>query len=120
MKKIFFSAAFLAIVVFSSCSENAADENTNDSADLEVLTTPGESNMPANMSSGLNYTDSKGRREGKWIIYGKMSGDAAYNPIGKFMEGEYKDGEKEGEWIEYNPDGTVKRKVNFSGGNEVK
>lgn len=120
MKNIFFAAAFLAIVVFSSCSGNATNEKTNDSTDLEVLTTPAESNIPANMSSGINYADASGRREGKWIIYGKMSGNAAYNPTGKFMEGEYKEGEKEGEWIEYNPDGTVKRKVNFSGGKEVK
>ncbi|MEO5642341.1 MAG: hypothetical protein ABIQ40_16320 [Bacteroidia bacterium] len=120
MKKLFFAAVFTSAIVFSSCSDNAADEKTNDSTDLEVLTTLGGSNIPTNMSSGINFTDENGKRQGKWVIYGKMSGDAAFNPTAKFEEGEYKDGLKEGEWTEYKPDGTVKRKVNLSGGKEVK
>ena len=116
MKKIIYSAAFFAAIIFSSCSEHAADKNSTDSADLDVLTTPGNSNLPENMHSDLNYVDADGKKQGKWIIYGKMSGDAAYNPTAKVEEGNYKDGEKDGEWTEYKPDGTVKRKVNYSGG----
>ncbi|CAN5797621.1 hypothetical protein BH11BAC7_BH11BAC7_05220 [soil metagenome] len=120
MKKLFFAAAFTSAIIFTSCSDNVADEKANDSTDLEVLTKPGASNLPENMSSGINFTDENGKRQGKWIIYGKMSGDKAFNPTAKFEEGDYKDGLKDGEWIEYKPDGTEKRKVNFSGGNEVK
>lgn len=120
MKKIIYTAAFFTTIVFSSCSDNATDKNSTDSTDLDVLTTPGNSNLPANMKTDLNYVDADGKKQGKWIIYGKMSGDAAYNPTAKVLEGNYKDDLKDGEWTEYNPDGTVKRKVNYAAGQEVK
>jgi PBP1b-binding outer membrane lipoprotein LpoB len=123
MKKIIHTAAFLAAIIFSSCSGTKTDENANDSADLNALVTPGGSNIPVipeNMDSKLNYVDKDGKRQGKWIIYGKMQDDKAFNPAAKVEEGEYKDNLKEGEWTLYNPDETVKGTVKFSAGKEVK
>jgi antitoxin component YwqK of YwqJK toxin-antitoxin module len=64
--------------------------------------------------------DADGKKQGKWVIYGKMSGDATYNPTDKVQEGNYKDDLKEGAWVEYNPGGTIKRTVNYAAGQEVK
>ncbi len=75
---------------------------------------------PENFSSELNFIDAKGNRQGKWVIYGKMVQDKKYNDLSKVEEGTYKDNLKEGEWIEYNPEGSVKRKVNYLNGKEVK
>ena len=120
MKRIFQAIIFSVVIIFSSCSNNV-DGNVNDSTDLDVLITPGGSNIPpVTLSSGLNAIDANGKRQGPWIIYGKMQNDKAYNPTSKFEEGTYKDDLKEGEWTEYNPDGTVKRKVNYVAGKEVK
>jgi hypothetical protein len=123
MKKLILSAIFFSVIFFSSCSSTSTDENANDSADINALLTPGVSNVPPipdNISSGLNSVDKDGKRQGKWIIYGKMQKDAAYTPTAKVEEGNYKDDLKEGEWKEYKPDGTEKRTVNYSAGKEVK
>jgi hypothetical protein len=119
MNKIFYAAVFFAAITFSSCG-NDADKNSTDSATVNAPDKPADSAPKHTLNSKLNYVDANGKRQGKWIIFGKMSGDAAYNPTDKVEEGNYKDGEKEGEWKEYNPDGSVKRVVYFSEGKEVK
>ncbi len=89
----------------------------------------------------LNVTDTNGRRQGKWIFFGKDRPESGYPSEGKVEEGEYKDDRKEGIWIKYHadgvtpslkgeyhnnrpdgayekiyPDGTVKERGNFSHG----
>ena len=123
MKRFFYAAVFVPALILSSCGSEGHDveKAKQDSirlADSFAALKPKP--MPDKMHSDLNFVDADGKKQGKWIIYGKMSGDAAFNPTAKFEEGTYKDNAKEGEWTEYNPDGSVKRTVNFHEGNEVK
>ncbi len=122
MKNILYIAAITTAMIFSSCENTDANKTAEDSTDLDVLTnTPGGSNvsvMPKEMHSDLNATDADGKKQGKWIIYGKMSGDAAFNLTAKYEEGNYKNDLKDGEWIQYNPNGTVKRTIKFTEGKE--
>lgn len=55
----------------------------------------------------LNKIDSNGRKQGKWIYFGKDRPEAGYPPEGKIEEGEYKDDRKEGTWIKYHNDGVT-------------
>ena len=53
----------------------------------------------------LNVTDEKGRKQGKWIYYGKDRPDSGVPANGKVEEGKYVDDRKEGIWIKYHTDG---------------
>jgi antitoxin component YwqK of YwqJK toxin-antitoxin module len=64
----------------------------------------------------VNYTDPAGKRQGHWIIYGKMKPEklkAGYGADSKVEEGEYKDSQKMGVWIEYFPTGLKKSELTF-------
>ncbi len=58
-----------------------------------------------NDQNGLNVTDAQGKKQGKWIYYGKDRPDAGIPAEGKIEEGSYKDDRKEGIWIKYHNDG---------------
>lgn len=53
----------------------------------------------------LNVTDEKGRKQGKWIYYGKDRPESGIPANGKVEEGKYIDDRKEGVWIKYHNDG---------------
>lgn len=53
----------------------------------------------------INKTDVEGKKQGKWIYYGKDRPDLGYPMEGKVEEGDYKDDRKEGTWIKYHHDG---------------
>ncbi len=55
----------------------------------------------------LNVTDEKGRKQGKWIYYGKDRPDSGIPANGKVEEGKYVDDRKEGIWIKYHTDGST-------------
>ena len=55
----------------------------------------------------INKTDVEGKKQGKWIYYGKDRPDLGYPMEGKVEEGEYKDDRKEGIWIKYHHDGVT-------------
>ncbi len=57
----------------------------------------------------LNQTDSQGKKQGKWIYFGKDRPEEGYPPNGKIEEGTYKDDRKEGLWIKYHNDGVTPR-----------
>lgn len=57
----------------------------------------------------INQKDSKGRKEGKWIYYGKDRPQEGYPIEGKVEEGYYKEDRKEGVWIKYHNDGVTPR-----------
>ena len=61
----------------------------------------------------LNYIDSDGKRQGHWIITDKMRHLPGYDSNAKVEEGYYRDNMKEGQWIEYNADGSVKSTINY-------
>jgi antitoxin component YwqK of YwqJK toxin-antitoxin module len=53
----------------------------------------------------VNKKDSEGKKQGKWIYFGKDRPNSGYPDNGKVEEGEYKDDRKEGYWIKYYTDG---------------
>ena len=53
----------------------------------------------------INKVDDEGRKQGRWIYFGKDRPDLGYPMDGKIEEGEYKDDRKEGTWIKYHHDG---------------
>ena len=57
----------------------------------------------------LNKTDGDGKKQGKWIYYGKDRPEEGYPAAGKIEEGAYKDDRKEGTWIKYHNDGVTPR-----------
>ncbi len=46
-----------------------------------------------------------GKKQGKWIYFGKDRPEMGYPAEGKVEEGNYKDNRKEGTWIKYHSDG---------------
>lgn len=62
----------------------------------------------------LNQTDEEGKKQGKWIFFGKDQPEKGYPMEGKISEGTYKDDRKDGRWIMYYKDGeTPKTEGNF-------
>lgn len=55
----------------------------------------------------VNKKDAEGRKQGKWIVFGKDRPTAGYPAEGKIEEGPYKDDRKEGVWIKYHNDGAT-------------
>lgn len=53
----------------------------------------------------INQKDSQGRKQGKWVYFGKDRPTAGFPADGKIEEGPYKDDRKEGIWIKYHNDG---------------
>jgi antitoxin component YwqK of YwqJK toxin-antitoxin module len=53
----------------------------------------------------INQKDSDGKKQGKWIYFGKDRPQEGYPLDGKIEEGPYKDDRKEGVWIKYHQDG---------------
>ena len=53
---------------------------------------------------GLNQVVD-GKKQGKWVYFGKDRPTAGYPSDGKIEEGEYRDNRKEGVWIKYHNDG---------------
>lgn len=63
-------------------------------------------------SDTLNQTNSEGKKEGYWIIYGKMDPAKGFCDSCKVEEGNYIDSRKEGTWTKYYPNGN-RRLVGF-------
>ncbi|NRA12112.1 MAG: hypothetical protein HRT57_09185 [Crocinitomicaceae bacterium] len=55
----------------------------------------------------VNKKGPNGRKQGKWIYFGKDRPDAGFPAEGKIEEGPYKDDRKEGTWIKYFNDGVT-------------
>jgi antitoxin component YwqK of YwqJK toxin-antitoxin module len=55
----------------------------------------------------LNQTDPQGRKQGRWVYYGKDRPESGIPATGKVEEGKYVDDRKEGIWIKYHDDGTT-------------
>ncbi|TNE73804.1 MAG: hypothetical protein EP333_06390 [Bacteroidetes bacterium] len=55
----------------------------------------------------INQKDSQGRKQGKWVYFGKDRPTAGYPAEGKIEEGPYKDDRKEGLWVKYHNDGST-------------
>lgn len=55
----------------------------------------------------INKKDNQGKKQGKWIYFGKDRPQEGYPADGKIEEGPYKDDRKEGLWIKYHNDGVT-------------
>lgn len=55
----------------------------------------------------INQKDANGKKQGKWIYYGKDRPEEGYPMEGKIEEGPFKDDRKEGIWIKYHNDGVT-------------
>ena len=55
----------------------------------------------------INKKDSQGRKQGKWIYFGKDRPQEGYPADGKIEEGPYVDDRKEGSWTKYHMDGVT-------------
>lgn len=55
----------------------------------------------------INKKDAEGRKQGKWVYYGKDRPEEGYPADGKVEEGPYKNDRKEGTWVKYHKDGTT-------------
>lgn len=53
----------------------------------------------------INQRSEDGKKQGKWVFFGKDRPTAGYPAEGKIEEGPYKDDRKEGTWIKYHLDG---------------
>lgn len=62
---------------------------------------------PHNDQDGKGQVDAQGRKQGRWVYYGKDRPDSGIPPEGKVEEGSYKDDRKEGVWIKYHNDGVT-------------
>ncbi|MEO9532918.1 MAG: hypothetical protein ABJG68_15305 [Crocinitomicaceae bacterium] len=58
----------------------------------------------------LNFTNSQGLKQGHWIITGNMKPEKGFCDTCKIEEGNYIDDRKNGEWIKYHQDGTIRMK----------
>ncbi len=60
-----------------------------------------------NQDEKINKKDQKGKKQGKWVYYGKDRPSEGYPNNAKIEEGTYKDDRKEGVWIRYYEDGVT-------------
>lgn len=58
-----------------------------------------------NQDDKINQKSADGKKQGKWIFFGKDRPAEGYPADGKIEEGDYKDDRKEGIWIKYHNDG---------------
>ncbi|MCE3228914.1 MAG: hypothetical protein K0S32_3465 [Bacteroidetes bacterium] len=64
----------------------------------------------------INYTDVAGKKQRKWILFGKHKPGGCHTAAQKVEEGEYKENRKTGVWMEYFCNGTPKNKITFVNG----
>lgn len=58
-----------------------------------------------NQDDKINQKSADGKKQGKWIFFGKDRPAEGYPAEGKIEEGAYKDDRKEGIWVKYHNDG---------------
>ena len=71
--------------------------------------------MP-NSKDTINYTDAGGKKQRKWILFGKHKPNTCYQLTQKVEEGNYAENRKIGIWMEYFCNGQAKNKITFVNG----
>ena len=61
----------------------------------------------------INVKDVNGRKQGYWIVTGKMKKMPGYGPEQIVEEGEYADNRKQGAWKKYFPSGQIKNEITY-------
>lgn len=64
----------------------------------------------------INQIDATGKKQGKWVLYGKHKPGGCYAPDKKAEEGKYQDNRKTGTWLDYFCNGNVRSKLTFVNG----
>lgn len=64
----------------------------------------------------LNKIDIEGKKQGKWVLFGKHKPGTCYQPEQKAEEGKYADNRKAGIWVEFFCNGNMKNKLTFTNG----
>jgi antitoxin component YwqK of YwqJK toxin-antitoxin module len=64
----------------------------------------------------LNKVDVDGKKQGKWVLFGKHKPGMCYQEEQKAEEGKYLDNRKIGIWIEFYCNGNMKNKLTFTNG----
>jgi antitoxin component YwqK of YwqJK toxin-antitoxin module len=123
MRKLSLLPALCVSIVFASCGHSANDNSAKSKSDS---TAKSDSAIHKKLVIGLasdtnrhNYTDDKGKRQGYWMIRNVDMSLPGYDSNAKVEEGVYKDGMKEGEWIEYNANGSIKSTTTFKNNQPV-
>ncbi|MCE2712249.1 MAG: hypothetical protein LW688_06885 [Cryomorphaceae bacterium] len=65
----------------------------------------------AGQPGDINKKDTEGRKQGRWIYFGKDRPQEGYPAEGKIEEGDYKDDRKEGKWTKYHNDGETPKLI---------
>ena len=118
MKKLLVLSAVFGVVALVSCNQSSDDARKKnydesaakiDSANKKKFIKP----LATDSTGATNYTDASGKKQGHWIYTGEMRHLPGYADNAKVEEGLYKNDMKEGEWTEYNADGSVKSKTTY-------
>ncbi len=118
-------SVFVLSILLTSCTTGIPNGHTGkgtaDSTQQDSLKTKKfvKALVPGNDTS-INYIDEKGHKQGHWIITNNTTHLPGYGDRAKVEEGYYKDGKKEGEWTEYNADGSTRSKVIYKDDSLVK
>ncbi|MBC7865013.1 MAG: hypothetical protein IAF38_18710 [Bacteroidia bacterium] len=64
----------------------------------------------------INYIDALGKKQRKWIVFGKTKPNTCYTPEGKVEQGSYTDNKKIGKWQEFFCNGNMKSNIEFQNG----
>lgn len=71
---------------------------------------------PVNPKDTINYIDVNGKKQGKWIIFGKHKPGSCYQPHQKVEEGKYIENRKTGVWIDYYCNSNKKSEITYVNG----
>lgn len=71
---------------------------------------------PVNKKDTINLIDYTGKKQGRWIVFGKSKPNTCYAATSKVEEGKYADNKKAGIWKEFYCNGNMKNKITYTNG----
>ncbi|HET6992238.1 MAG TPA: hypothetical protein VFJ43_12975 [Bacteroidia bacterium] len=116
-KSVAISVLFFLLII--SYQNSVAAERENDLLFKDSMNKVEELKHETELALGdtINFIDKNGLRQGYWKLYGSgIPYNTSYAPTALVKEGRYVDSKEEGEWIFYNPDGSIMKKVNYKAG----
>lgn len=64
----------------------------------------------------VNKIDAEGKKQGRWVLFGRHKQGGCYTADQKAEEGKYENNRKVGIWVEYYCNGNMKNKLTFTNG----
>lgn len=71
---------------------------------------------PVSGKDTINFVDALGKKQKRWIIFGRLKPKTCYSADSKVEEGNYQDNKKVGKWTEYHCNGSLKSRIEYQGG----